>query len=125
MPELPPIVTKAYDFSLWLLPRVQDFPRSARFILGDRLIVTMLDILDGVVVASHRRDKRAVLEDVSANLDRLRILIRLSHDLKLLNLKRYEHAAGALTELGAMLGGWLKQQTGRETGIRETARPSV
>ena len=61
MPELPPIVTKAYDFTQWLLPRVQDFPRSSRFILGDRLIATMLDILEGLVEASHRRDKRAVL----------------------------------------------------------------
>ena len=112
MSELPPIVTKAYDFALWLLPRVQDFPRSSRFVLGDRLIATMLDILEGLIEASHRRDKRQVLETVSARLDRRRILIRLSNDLKLLNLKRYEFAAGALTELGAMLGGWLKHQGG-------------
>lgn len=125
MPELPPIVTKAYDFALWLLPRVQDFPRSSRFILGDRLIATMLDVLEGFVEASHRRDKRAVLEDVSAKLDRLRLLIRLSKDLKLVNLKRYEYAAGVLTELGAMLGGWLKQQGGREATPREAARPTV
>jgi hypothetical protein len=125
MPDLPPVVTKAYDFALWLLPRVQDFPRSSRFILGDRLIATMLDILEGLVEASHRRDKRAVLEEVSAKLDRLRLLIRLCHDLKLMNLKRYEHAAGVVTELGAMLGGWLKQQVGREAMVRETPRPSI
>jgi hypothetical protein len=41
MPELPPIVTKAYDFALWRHPRVQDFPRSSRFVLGDRLIATL------------------------------------------------------------------------------------
>jgi hypothetical protein len=125
MTELPPIVTKAYDFALWLLQRVQDFPRSSRFILKDRLIATMLDILDGLVDASHRREKRALLEDVSAKLDRLRLLSRLSHDLKLVNLKRYEHAAGALTEVGAMLGGWLKRQSSRETTARETAQSSV
>ena len=124
-PELPPIVTKAYDVALWLLPRVQDFPRSSRFILGDRLIATMLDVVEGLIEASHRREKRAVLEEVSAKLDRLRMLIRLSKDLKLLNLKRYEHAAGAVTELGAMLGGWMKQQRGRGDGLYETARPTV
>ena len=112
MPELPPIVTKAYDLAIWLLPRVNDFPRSSRFVLGDRLIATMLDILEGLIEASHRRDKRQVLETVSVKLDRLRFLIRLSKDLKLLNLTRYEYAAGALNEVGAMLGGWLKQQGG-------------
>lgn len=125
MSELPPIVTKAYDLALWLLPRVQDFPRSSRFILGDRLIVTMLDVVEGLIEASHRREKRALLEDVSAKLDRLRMLIRLSQDLKLLTLKRYEHAAMAVTELGAMLGGWLKQQRDRGDGLYETARPTV
>ena len=125
MPELPPIVTKAYDFTQWLLPRVQDFPRSSRFILGDRLIATMLDILEGLVEASHRCDKRAVLEEVRAKLDRLRMLIRLSKDLKLLNLKRYEHAAEAVTELGAMLGGWLKQQRDHVGSLYDTPRPTV
>ena len=28
MPELPPIVTKAYDFTLWRLSLVKDFPRG-------------------------------------------------------------------------------------------------
>ena len=116
MSELPPIVTKAYDFALWLLPRVQDFPRSSRFVLGDRLIATMLDILEGLIEAATRHDKRQALETVSIKLDRLRVLIRLSKDLKVMNLKRYEFAAGALTELGAMLGGWLKQQ--RASGAR-------
>jgi hypothetical protein len=35
MEPLPPIVTKAYDLACWLLPRVNDFPRSHRFVLGE------------------------------------------------------------------------------------------
>lgn len=112
MNDLPPIVTKAYDFALWLLPRVNDFPRSYRFVLGDRLINLILDIVEGLIEASHRRDKRQVLDGVSITLDRLRFLIRLSQDLQLLNLKRYAYAAGEMNEVGAMLGGWLKQQGG-------------
>ena len=53
------------------------------------------------------------------------MLIRLSKDVKLLNLKRYEHAAGAATELGAMLGGWLKQQRDHVGGLHDTPRPTV
>ncbi len=32
MDQFPPIVTKAYELDLWLLPRVNDFPRSCRFV---------------------------------------------------------------------------------------------
>ena len=58
--------------AIWLLPRVQHFPRSSRFVLVDRLIATMLDILEGLIEASHRCDKNQVLQTVSVNLDRLR-----------------------------------------------------
>jgi hypothetical protein len=110
--DLPPIVTKAYDFAIWLLPRVNDFPRSYRFVLGDRLIATTLDLVEGLIEATHRREKRRILETVSVELDRLRFLVRLSKDLKLLTVSRYEYAVRAINEIGAMLGGWLKQQGG-------------
>ena len=112
MESLPPIVTKAYDLACWLLPRVNDFPRSYRFVLGDRLIQVTLDLVEGLVEASHRRDKRHSLERASEQLNRLRFLVRLSKDLKLLTVNRYEYAARAMHEIGAMLGGWLKQQGG-------------
>jgi hypothetical protein len=37
MDELPPIVTNAYDLALWLFPRINDFPRSYRFVPGSYL----------------------------------------------------------------------------------------
>jgi hypothetical protein len=40
-----------------------------RFVLVDRLIATMLNILEGLIEASHRRGKNQVLETVSVNLD--------------------------------------------------------
>jgi hypothetical protein len=38
-------------------------------VLVDRLIATMLNILEGRIEASHRRGKNQVLETVSVNLD--------------------------------------------------------
>ena len=34
---LPAAVTKAYDLLLWLIDHVGKFPRSHRFVLGDRI----------------------------------------------------------------------------------------
>jgi hypothetical protein len=34
---LPTAVAKAYDVLLWLIPHVGKFPRSHRFVLGDRI----------------------------------------------------------------------------------------
>ena len=120
--EGPSIVTKAYDVSLWLLLQVTAFPRTYRFVLGDRLQQTALEILEGLVDASHHREKDDLLQEVNLKLERLRFLIRLSKDLKLLSLKKYEYLARDVNELGAMLGGWLKQQKGRGD---ETVRKPV
>ena len=45
-PDQPAIVVvKAYDFVLWLLPKVEKFNRSYRFSVGDRLVSHGLDLL--------------------------------------------------------------------------------
>jgi hypothetical protein len=38
----------------------------------------------------------------------------MSKDLQVLSLCKYEYVAREINEVGAMLGGWLKQQRGRE-----------
>jgi hypothetical protein len=38
----------AYQFMLWLMPKVEKFPRSQKFLLGDRLQGAALDILEGL-----------------------------------------------------------------------------
>ena len=68
----PKIVTKAYDVTAWLLQQVNAFPRTYRFVLGDRIATTALEVLEGLVDASHLRDKRAVLSSVNLKLERLR-----------------------------------------------------
>ncbi len=111
--EGPPIVTKAYDVTHWLLPQVTGFLRSPRFVFGDRVQQSMLEILEALVETSYRRSKRGLLEEVVLKLERLLFPIRLSKDLKLLSLKKYEYPARELTELGATLGGWMKHQWGK------------
>lgn len=103
-----PALEAAYRFALWLIPAVERFPRSQKFLLGDRMQATMLDVLDGLAEASFSRRSRAVLARVNLLLDRLRIMVRLAHDLRHLDSRRYEHAARSIDEIGRMVGGWMK-----------------
>ena len=36
-PESPVVLVKWYDYAKWLLERVENFPKSQRFVLGQRL----------------------------------------------------------------------------------------
>ena len=99
---------KTYDFVLWLLPKVESFPRSYRFTLGERLTANGLDLLTTLVEAAYAREKDALLRKASGIVNTTRYLLRLSKDLKILSLDSYGFSAGLLDEIGRMVGGWQK-----------------
>jgi hypothetical protein len=56
------VVGKAYDLVLWLLPKVEKFPRSYRFSVGDRMVTVGLDLLLLLVEAAYSAEKTELLE---------------------------------------------------------------
>ena len=106
--ELPVVVQKAYEFSLWLVKKVENFPRSYRFSVGDRLVHGVLDLLLRLVDAAYSRDKAGILAEVNGMLNRMRFLLRMAKDLNLLTVDSYGHAAERVEEIGRMVGGWRK-----------------
>ena len=79
------ILTLTYDFLLYLIPELSKYPRNQKFLLGDRIETLALDILDDFIVAYYSKQKLERLREANLKLERLRYLIRLSHDLKLLS----------------------------------------
>jgi hypothetical protein len=110
----PPLFVLWYDFTKWLLNRTEKFPKSVRFSFSGRIDNLALDIIEGVVEARYARDKQAVLRRLDLNLEKLRVLLRMCHDLEHLDHKGYEYASRQITEAGKMVGGWRKQQDGKQ-----------
>ena len=99
---------KAFQFVLWLVPTVEKFPRAQKFLLGDRIQSAAIDVLEGLVEATYTRNRVPVLRVVNLKLEKLRLLFRLATDLKIVDRRRYEHAARSIDEIGRLVGGWLK-----------------
>jgi hypothetical protein len=108
MPKEVDAITKLYDFILWIIPKLERFPRGQKFLIADRIESLMLDILEDLIEAAYSRRKDAVLRSANLRLEKLRYLIRLSKDLRLLDLNAYEHTALCITGIGTSIGGWLK-----------------
>lgn len=102
------VVQRCYDFLLWLLPKVEKFPRSFRFSVGDRLVFVGLDLLQALVEAAYSTDKVDLLQSAGRKANSLRYLLRLAKDLHLLSLDSYAFSSGKMEEIGRMIGGWLK-----------------
>jgi hypothetical protein len=47
-----PALEKTYQFVLWVVPALDKFPRSQRFLLGDRIETTALAVLEGLIEAT-------------------------------------------------------------------------
>lgn len=109
-PHGPPVVTKMRDLLTWLLERVAGFPRSYRFVLGERIGNLALDVLEKLLEATYSAQKRAVLQRANLDLEKLRHLLRSAFELKCINIRQYEYVAYEIDEVGRMVGGWIKQQ---------------
>jgi hypothetical protein len=103
-----PALEAHQQFLLWLVPTVEKFPSSQKFTLGDRIQSTALDVLESLIEATYTRDRRGHLARANLGLEKLRHLFRLAGELKLLDLRRYEHAARALDDVGRLVGAWAK-----------------
>ena len=94
------MVEKTYDFLLWLFPKVEKFPRSFRFSVGDRAVALGLDLLQSLVEAAYSAEKTELLQSANRRANGLRYVMRLAKDLRLLTTDSYAFAAGRLEEIG-------------------------
>lgn len=103
-----PALEGMYRFVVWLTPVLDTLPRSQKFLLGDRMQTTALDVLEHLIEATFTRQRAKTLEQANLGLEKLRFFSRMAFDLHYIDLKRYEHLARTLDELGRLIGGWKK-----------------
>ncbi len=105
-------ITKAYDLVREMTQRVGKFPRDFKFLLGDRMLNNVYDVLDLLVEAKYTRNKGLLLDRANLRLEQVRFQVRLAHDEKLLSAHQYEVAARLVNEVGRLVGGWRRSRGG-------------
>ena len=68
-----------YRFVVWLVPTLERFPRSQKFLLGDRIQGTSMDVLEQLIEATYTRQRERHLANANLGLEKLRFLCRLAH----------------------------------------------
>ena len=112
-PELP-LFTLWYDFIKLLFTKTEKFPKSVRFSFTNRINNLALDIIEGIVEARYSTAKAEILKRVDLQNEKLRILLRICHDLGYLDHKGYEFSSRKINEAGKMIGGWRNYDRERE-----------
>ena len=104
------ILQKTYDMILFLHESLLQYPKTEKFALAAETNQSARRLLRLILTANKRYHKKTTLQDADVELDVLRHCIRLGKDLRYLPIKRYESLAGHTTEIGKLLGGWIKSQ---------------
>ena len=95
-----------YDFTKEMFHRTSLFPRSARYSIALRLENYSLDITSLLTEAIYAKEKINKLRLINSKLEQIRILTRLSFEMKFINEKVYEHFNSKIEIFGKMIGGW-------------------
>ena len=107
------LFTRTFDLLVWLLPKAESFPKLYRATLTHRLMNAALDFQEAIFEAQTQtgRERRARLRSADAHLNKLRLYLRLAHQMDWLNIGQYEHVCRMVAEVGRLLGGWIKQSS--------------
>jgi four helix bundle protein len=112
MPEEMVIFTRTYDFVAWLLPLTQNFPRSQRFVVTQRLQNAALNFQELLIEANAQRgaSRSDKLNAADVELRKVRLYLRLSQKWEWIKEGQYRHVSAMVAEIGRLLGGWKKSQ---------------
>ncbi len=101
-----PIFQAVYDLNLEIYSASSKFSREYKYSLGQKLKEIIAELLDLIIIANSEKDKLPALKQARIRMERLKIHLRLSNDLKILGLKRYEKISRDLMEISKQLSKW-------------------
>lgn len=87
---------------------LRNFPKSEKHVLSAEIRQCMFRLLRLVIITNRRYHKKTTIQDIDAELDLLRALVRLAMELKYLSFHQYEVWSRHNDTIGRMVGGWMK-----------------
>lgn len=105
------IYQKAYDMVLFSYPALKNFPKAERHTLVASIKESMYTVLELIIKAQKAKKKTRYLYRLDTEMEVLSTKVRLGAELQFLSIKKYKIWSERLTEIGKMLGGWIKRSS--------------
>jgi four helix bundle protein len=105
------VVQKFVDMAKYVYIVLRNFPRSEKYSLAADIRHILWEagtLLERASIVPSKPDKLHLLQQADMKLSELKFLVRMSTELEFVPFEKYKNFSGMVTEIGRMLGGWLK-----------------
>ncbi len=103
-----PIYKQTYDILLRTMVATKEFPREYKFTLGQKIKDELIELVVMIYRANSATNKRQHIESIMERIQAIQLLMRLSHDMKILARSHYAVLSQMTDNLGRQAQGWLK-----------------
>jgi hypothetical protein len=103
-----PVFKACYSLLLLLFEGARQMQRDYRYALGETMQKELIELVVHVYRANSRQDKKPLLSQARENIEVIRLLLRLSHDLKQFPLREFARASEQVESISKQLTAWEK-----------------
>ena len=103
-----PIYKVTYDLLLRIMQVTKNFPREYKYTLGQKLKNETIDLVILIYKANSAQNKYKHIEAIMERVQLVQLLIRLCHDMRILQRKHYADLADKTDSLARQSQGWLR-----------------
>lgn len=98
---------KYQDYMVWLLKKINNFPRKQKFILGEKIGERALNISEEIIVMQYlsKEERKKRLPVFNLKLESLREFMRLAWKMNFLSRRSFIWQETKIDEVGRMVHG--------------------
>ena len=107
------VLQKVQDLMAYSYPILNQFPKAEKFSFAQDIRHCLNELLELTITEEKRYIKKTTIENMDICNEKLKIYIRVAHDLKYIDNHRFAVWETKIVEIGKMIGGLLKSVNGK------------
>ncbi len=103
-----PVYKASYDLLVEIFQFVKNFNKEYKYTVGEKLKNETLEMIMNIFRANSRQQKKELLQTARENIEVIRVLLRLTKDLKQIDLRKFVMINEKIENVSKQLAGWQK-----------------
>ena len=110
--EYAAIEKKIEDMIAYIHIVLRQFPKEEKYVLSARIRCYCYDIYELAIMTNKKIHKKTTVTEFNIKHELLRRMIHIAYKLRYIDVHKFRVAQKHISEVGRMLGAWIKQMNG-------------